>query len=69
MGQVLENEEKLKELFKSAIVEVLYERRDLIRSVLDEVLEEIALSRAIDEGENSPVVSRDQVFQLLETAN
>ena len=66
--QTVIDEIQLKALFKSALVEVMEERRDLIRDAVEEALEEIALSRAIQEGESSETVSRDEVFQLFERA-
>ena len=60
------DEERLKELFKAAIVEVFEERRDLVRDVVAEALEDIALVRAIDEGERGANVSREDVFEALE---
>lgn len=66
MSSTLIDEAKLKEALKSAIVEVLEERRDLVREVLEEALEDIALARAIDEGEQSELVSRDEVLNALE---
>lgn len=69
METVLEADEKLKEVLKSAIVEVLSERQELVRELLREIIEDVAFSRAIDEGEQTPLVDRAEVFQLLETAN
>jgi len=69
MASVFENDEQMKKVFKSAIVEVLQERKDLIREIIDEIIEDAALSHAIDEGVASPKVSRKQVFELLETTN
>ena len=69
MATVLENSEELIEVFKSALVEVLQERQDLVRELLDEVIEDIAFSRAIEEGEATPTVPREQIFEQLETAN
>ena len=59
------SQDQLKELVKAAIAEVLEERRDLLRDVIEEAMEDIALSRAIEEGENTEVISRDAVFNLL----
>jgi hypothetical protein len=56
----------LKELLKTAIIEVLEEREDLVRDLLEEVLEDIALVRAIEAGEQTETVSRDEVFKSLE---
>lgn len=69
MATVFENDEQIKEAFKSAIVEVLQERKDLIREIIDEIIEDATFARAIDEGAPSPKVSREQVFELLESAN
>jgi hypothetical protein len=62
------DEAKLKDLFKSALIEVLEERRDLIRDVLEEAIEDIALAHAIEEGAGGERVSRQDVFKVLEGA-
>jgi hypothetical protein len=69
MSTTLIDEAKLKEALKAAIVEVLEERKDLVREVLEEALEDIALARAIEEGEQSELVTRDEVFKALESNN
>ena len=58
--------DRLKEVLKAAVVEVLEERGDLVREIVEEALEDLALARAIEEGESSEVVGRDQIFGLLE---
>ena len=60
------DEGRLKELFKEALVEVLEERRDLMRAVMEEALEDIALVRAIEQGEGTAEVSRDEIFRICE---
>lgn len=50
-------------------MEILEERKDLVREVLEEALEDIALARAIEEGEQSGLVTRDEVFNALESRN
>jgi hypothetical protein len=67
MATTLIDEAKLKEALKSAILEILEERKDLVREVLEEALEDIALARAIGEGEQSELVTRDEVFKALES--
>lgn len=54
---------QLKEALKAALVEVLEERPDLLRDVLTEVMEDIALARAIQEGEASGLVPREEIFR------
>jgi len=65
MGEILSDETRLKALFKSALVELLEERKDLLRDVIEETMEDIALARAIDEGRRTPETTRDEVFSLL----
>jgi hypothetical protein len=60
------DEARLKELLKAAIVEVLEERRDLVLDLVEEALEDVVLVRAMEEGEESPLVSRDEVFKILD---
>ena len=64
-NSVSADDQKIKALFKEAIVEVMEENQDLVSSLLVEALEDIGLSRAIEEGENSESVSREEVFKVL----
>lgn len=60
------DEDILKRVFKAAIVEVLEERRDLVRDLLEEALEDIGLVYAIADGEHTANVSRDEVFAIFD---
>jgi hypothetical protein len=60
------DEEKLKALVKSALMEALEEHRDLVREIVEEAMEDIALARAIEQGLDSEPVSRGEVFAILE---
>ena len=62
------DENQLKEILKAAIVEVLEERSDLLRDVMAEVIEEVALVRAIQEGEESEPVSREEILRILNSS-
>jgi hypothetical protein len=59
------DEIRIKSLFKKALVEVIEENQELVSSILIEALEDIGLSRAIQEGEQSKTVSRDEIFKVL----
>jgi hypothetical protein len=59
-------ERRLKGLLKSAVAEVLEERRDLLRDALSESFEDMALIRAIQHGEKTRLISRKKIFQRLE---
>jgi len=63
------DEGRLKELLKEALTEILEERRDLLAGLVEEVIEDIGMLRAIKEGETSPDVSKDKVLDALEGAS
>ena len=53
-------------LFRS--VEVLEERQDLLREALQESLEDMAVLKAIQQGEKTRLTSRGKIFQRLARA-
>ena len=61
-------ERRLKGLLKTAVTEVLAERQDLLRDAIRESFEDVALVRAIQLGEATPLTSRKKIFQRLDRA-
>jgi hypothetical protein len=49
------DDERLKTLLKAALVEMFEDRPDLVRELMSEALEDIGLSRAIEEGAQTEV--------------
>lgn len=62
------DEQELKNLIKAAISEALVEQRTLVKEIVEEAIEEIALARAIDEGLEGKPATRDEIFHILESA-
>lgn len=60
------NQEQLKKVIKTALVEVLEERQDLLHDAIEDALEDVAFVRAIEEGETTELVQRKEVFKLFE---
>ncbi len=65
MSEIAMDESKMKALLKAAIIEVIEENQDFVREVLQEALEDIAITRAIEEGEHTSNVSRKEIFEVL----
>jgi len=65
MGMTISDETRLKALLKEALVEVLEQRREWFSELMAEALEDSALVQAIQEGEKTETVSRDEIFALL----
>jgi hypothetical protein len=60
------DEAKLKEMLKAAVAEVFEERREFVKEIIEEAIEDMALARAIDEGVRTQMADRDAVFKILE---
>jgi hypothetical protein len=60
------DEEKLKDLVKTALVEALEEHHGLLRDIVEEAMEDFALARAVEEGLKTEAVSREEVFAIIE---
>ena len=59
-------QENLKQVVKDAIREAFTENREMVKELLAEVVEDIALLQRMEEGHDTDLVSRDQIMQLLE---
>jgi hypothetical protein len=59
------DELQLKTVVKEAMWELVQEKREEFSDLFGEIIEDIALARAIREGEASEPVSRDEVMAVL----
>jgi len=66
MSEITLNPDQLKEILKLAIVELIRDNRQEVSEFLAEIIEDVAMERAIAEGESTEQVSRESIFQLLE---
>ncbi|WGV23733.1 hypothetical protein [Halotia branconii] len=66
MSEITLNSEQLKEILKSAIIELIRDKREEVSEFLAEIIEDIVMERAIAEGETTELVNSDSIFQLLE---
>ena len=66
MSTISVEEVQLKDLLKEAILELMQERRDELEEIFAEVIEDLALARAIEEGESTETVSKAEILQVLE---
>jgi hypothetical protein len=57
--------QELKPLLKELLHELLMQERGLLKELIYEVIEDVALAKAITEGKDSENVERDEIFALL----
>lgn len=62
------DEDEFKKLVKTALVEVLEERRELLVEIVLEIIEDIGLARAMDEAADSPIVDRSELQDIFDDA-
>ena len=63
--ETLIDESRLKQVFKEAIIEAIEEKKDVVHDLLVEALEDVAMIRAIQDGESSESVDRQEILKLL----
>ncbi|NEQ68190.1 MAG: hypothetical protein F6K21_22345 [Symploca sp. SIO2D2] len=61
MSEITLNPDQLKEIMKSAIIELLRDNREEVSEFLAELIEDVAMERAIAEGETTELTSRDSI--------
>lgn len=57
--------DKIKQIFKTALVEVIKENQEVFSDLFAEIIEDIALERAIKEGEETETLSRKAIFNIF----
>lgn len=67
MTEITLTSDQLKEVLKATILELFQENREEFSKLLAEIIEDIAMERAIQEGEETEAVSRDAIFKILES--
>ncbi|MBF2063666.1 MAG: hypothetical protein IGS39_04435 [Calothrix sp. C42_A2020_038] len=65
MTEINLNKDQIKQLFKTALLEVIHEQKEVFSDLFAEIIEDIALEKAIKEGENTEPVSREAIFKIL----
>ncbi len=66
MTQISVDENKLKDLLKETLIEVIEQKKDLFQDIVAEAIEDIAITNAIKEGESTESISREEVINVIE---
>ena len=61
------DDSKIKDIFKQASIEAIEEKKDVVHDMLVDALEDVAMIRAIEDGENSDLVSKSDILKILES--
>ena len=66
MTDITITSDNFKEVMKITILELFQENREEFSQLLSEIIEDIAMERAIQESEETEVVSRETIFKILD---
>jgi len=66
MISTIADKTELRSLLKELLIELLQERDEEISTLLTEVIEDITLANAIEQGETTELVSRNSIFKILQ---
>ena len=66
MTDITITSDNFKEVMKVTILELFQENREEFSQLLSEIIEDLAMERAIQESEETEVVSRETIFKILE---
>ena len=64
--EIILKEQELKQLLEEIIFKLFTEKREFLKEILTEVIEDIALSKAIEEGRKNEFVSKDEIMDIIE---
>ena len=67
MAEADPNNEAMKQALKEAFAETLHEQRDLLHEFFAELLEDFALAEAVQEGRQTELIERTEVFDVWES--
>ena len=62
------SDEKMRDVLKDILIELMQEKRELFHDVLVEALEDVGLGNAIAEGRRDDFVDEDSISAILEGA-
>ncbi len=64
--EIILKEQEIKQLLEEVIFKLFTEKREIFKEIVEEVIEDIALSKAIEEGRKNEFVSKDEIMDIIE---
>lgn len=65
MSNLSLEQNQLKQTLKQAILELFYENKEEFSALLTEIIEDIALAKAIEKGEATELTDKESIFAIL----
>ncbi|WP_297056726.1 hypothetical protein [Thermosulfurimonas sp.] len=65
--EIILKDQEIRPLLEEILCKLLLEKKDLLKEVITEVIEDVALSRAIAEGRKNKFVTKKEVLEEIES--
>ena len=59
-------EDQIKSMLEDIIFKLFQERKDVFREIIEDIIEDIGLTKAIEEGRKSDFVSQDKIMEIID---
>ncbi len=63
--EIILKDQELKAILEEVLLKIITEKRELFKEILEEVIEDVGLSKAIEEGRKGDFVSKDEIMEIL----
>ena len=64
--QLIVDEDKMKELLKKSLTEMMKDKRSIFHKIVTESIEDIGMANAIKEGRKNKFVEESTIFEILQ---
>jgi len=63
--EIIIKEDEIKSMLEDIIFKLFQEKKEIFRDIVEEVMEDIALCKAIEDGRKNEFVSQEKIMQIL----
>jgi len=63
--EIIIKEDEIKSMLEDVVFKLFQEKKEIFRDIVEEVMEDIALCKAIEEGRKDEFVSQEKIMEIL----
>ena len=63
--EIIIKEDEIKSMLEDIIFKLFQEKKEIFRDIVEEVIEDIALCKAIEDGRKNEFVSQEKIMEIL----
>ncbi|SDN39708.1 hypothetical protein SAMN04488516_1025 [Desulfonauticus submarinus] len=63
--EIIIKEDEIKSMLEDIIFKLFQEKKEIFRDIVEEIMEDIALCKAIEDGRKNEFVSQEKIMEIL----